>query len=76
MNRVPPPYYPDWKEGRSAVVSVFSGGLWLRGLASQISGQNYSVFLIDCGAYINVTEEELRALPDEFLDVPAFSYQV
>ena len=76
MNTSPPSYHADWTPGRGKPVSVFFGGHWIRGLACERTEHNYSVFLIDVGSLVNVTEEELRPLPEEFLDVAPLAYQV
>ena len=66
MNTSPPSYHADWTPGRGKTVSVLSGGHWLRGLVCEETEHNYSIFLIDEGSLVNVTEEELRPLPEEF----------
>ena len=51
-------------------------GVWYRGLPVTKTGDTYLVFLIDFGYQVTVVKEEMRPLPEEFLDVPPFAYQV
>ena len=65
-----------WKVKRGEPVSVVSDGFWYRGLPVQQSGQTYSVFLLDCGDLIQANVEDMRPLPEKFMKVPPFAYQV
>ena len=76
MNTAPPYYDADRKVGFDGPLCVLSGGLWVRGMPLEKNGHELSVFLIDSGNFVTVTEEELRPLPEEFLEVPPFAYQV
>ena len=74
--RTPPAAVAAWKVKRGGAVSVVWSGVWHRGIPVKKTGSSYSVFLIDQGYQVTVTQEEVRPLPEEFLDVPPFAYQV
>ena len=76
LNLTAPAVVVDWRVKRGGAVCVVWRGVWYRGLPVTKTGHTYSVFLIDFGYQVTVVKEEMRPLPEEFLDVPPFAYQV
>ena len=71
-----PGVFPGWKVKRGVPVSVISKEVWYRGLPVKKDGQTYEVFLLDYGDFVHVNVEDMRPMPEKFMKVPPFAYQV
>ena len=70
-----PGVFLGWKVQRGESISV-SIEFWYRGLPVKKSGQTYKVLLLDCGKLIQVNVEDMKPLPEKFMKVLPFAYQV
>ena len=76
LNLTGPTVAVDWRVKKGAPVCVVWRGVWYRGLPVNKKDNTYKVFLIDLGYQVSVIKEDMRPLPEEFLNIPPFAYQV
>ena len=76
MNDKPPVADSTWTVGRKEPVLALIENYWHRGLAIKKKNSDFDVFLIDAGQTVTVSQENMRSLPSELRQVPAFLYQV
>ena len=76
MNDKPPVADSTWTVGRKEPVLALHENFWQRGLAIKKKNTDYDVFLIDAGQTVTVSQDNMRSLPSDFRQIPAFLYQV
>ena len=75
-DHMPGPDPGAWKIGRKELVAVLHDDLWYRAMAVKKSGDKFQCFLLDFGNLVTVSLEFMRPLPEPFISVPPFAYQV
>ena len=65
-----------WSVHIGSVLAVSVEGRWYRGLANGRMNNVFSIYLLDLGKTVTVTQEAVRPLPACLLDIPPYAYQV
>ena len=77
MNESGVPEAPaGWKIGRKETVAAYHDDLWYRAMAVKKSGSNFLCYLVDFGNLVSISQDKLRPLPEDYLQVPPYAYQV
>lgn len=76
LNDNPPPAPDGWKIGRNETVAVYFEDVWYRAMAVKKNGSKFLCYLIDFGNLTTISLDLIRPLPEEYLAIPPFAYQV
>lgn len=77
MNETGVPEAPaGWKIGRKETVAAYHDDLWYRAMAVKKNGSNFLCYLVDFGHLVSIGQDKLRPLPEDYLLIPPYAYQV